>query len=154
MLFSNYSALLIILLIKYSIFSIILSKLLLEIKYPFLPSSITSLAPSAESKAIQGTLWLIASIKTIPKDYDGVMVAILKRGSNGKSYAKYKLRYDKYQELLKDYENTGKKSKELIEFEKDQFKVYSLFESINDKNLKYTRDDYIVFRMSEIEKTK
>ena len=90
----------------------------------------------------------------VPKDYDGVMVAILKRGSNEKSYAKYKENYEKYQELLKDYENTGKKSKELTEFEKDQFKVSSLFESINDKNLTYTKDDYIVFRMSEIQKIK
>ena len=88
----------------------------------------------------------------VPKDYDGVMVAILKRGSNEESYGVYKERYDKYQELLKDYENTGKKSKELIEFEKDQFKVRLLFESINDKNLTYTKDDYIVFRMSEIKK--
>ena len=90
----------------------------------------------------------------VPKDYDGVMVAILKRGSYEKSYAKYKERFDKYQELLKDYENTGEKSEELIEFEKDQFKVRSLFESINDKDLTYTKDDYIVFRMSEIEKIK
>ena len=90
----------------------------------------------------------------VPKDYDGVMVAILKRGSNEESYSKYKVRYDKYQELLKDYENTGKKSKELIEFEKDQFKVCSLFDSINDKDLIYTKDDYIVFRMSEIKKLK
>lgn len=88
----------------------------------------------------------------VPKDYDGVMIAILKSGSNERSYRKYKVRYDKYQELLKDYENTGKKSKELIEFEKDQFKVRSLFESINDKNLTYTKNDYIVFRMSEIKK--
>ena len=90
----------------------------------------------------------------VPKDYDGVMIAILKSGSNEKSYRKYKVRYDKYQELLEDYENTGKKSKELIEFEEDQFKVRSLFDSINDKNLTYTKDDYIVFRMSEIEKIK
>ena len=90
----------------------------------------------------------------VPKDYDGVMVAVLKRGSNEESYSKYKVRYDKYQELLKDYENTGKKSKELIEFEKDQFKVCSLFDSINDKDLIYTKDDYIVFRMSEIKKLK
>ena len=90
----------------------------------------------------------------VPKDYDGVMVAILKRGSNAESYAKYKERYDKYQELLEGYENTGKKSKELKEFEKDQFKVRSLFDSINDKDLTYTKDDYIVFRMSEIEKIK
>ena len=90
----------------------------------------------------------------VPKDYDGVMVAILKRGSYEESYKKYKERYDKYQELLKDYENTGKKSKELIEFEKDQFKVRSLFDSINDKDLIYTKDDYIVFRMSEIKKLK
>ena len=90
----------------------------------------------------------------VPKDYDGVMVAILKRGSNEKSYAKYKERYDKYQKLLKDYENTGKKSKELIEFEKDQFKIRTILEAINDKNLKYTKDDYIVFRMSEIKKLK
>ena len=90
----------------------------------------------------------------VPKNYDGVMVAILKRGSNEESYAKYKERYDKYQELLKDYENTGKKSKELKAFEKDQFKVCSLFDSINDKNLTYTKDDYIVFRMSEIKKLK
>ena len=88
----------------------------------------------------------------VPKGYDGVMVAILKRGSNEKSYEKYKERYDKYQELLKDYQNTGKKSNELIEFEEDQFKVRTLFESINDKTLTYTKDDYIVFRMSEIEK--
>ena len=88
----------------------------------------------------------------VPKDYDGVMFAILKSGSNEKSYGKYKERYDKYQEKLKDYENTGTKSNELIEFEKDQFKVRSLFESINDKNLTYTKDDYFVFRMSEIKK--
>ena len=90
----------------------------------------------------------------VPKDYDGVMVAILKRGSNAESYAKYKVRYDKYQELLEDYRNKGKKSKELKEFEKDQFKIRTLFESVNDKDLTYTKDDYIVFRMSEIEKIK
>lgn len=90
----------------------------------------------------------------VPKDYDGVMVAILKSGSNEKSYGKYKERYDKYQELLRDYENTGIKSEELIKFEEDQFKVRTILESINDKDLKYTRDDYIVFRMSEIEKIK
>ena len=90
----------------------------------------------------------------VPKDYGGVMVAILKRGSYEESYAKYRERYNKYQELLKDYENTGEKSEELIEFEEDQFKVRSLFDSINDKNLTYTKDDYIVFRMSEIEKIK
>ena len=90
----------------------------------------------------------------VPKDYDGVMVSILKSGSNKESYAKYRVRYDKYQELLKDYENTGKKSKELIEFEEDQFKVRTILESINDKDLKYTRDDYFVFRMSEIQKIK
>ena len=90
----------------------------------------------------------------VPKDYDGVMVAILKRGSTEESYAKYKARYDKYQELLKDYQNTGKKSKELIEFEEYQFKIRTLLESVNDKDLTYTKDDYIVFRMSEIEKIK
>ena len=90
----------------------------------------------------------------VPKDYDGVMVAILKRGSDEKSYGKYKERYDKYQELLEDYNNTGEKSEELIEFEEYQFKVRSILESINDKDLTYTKDDYIVFRMSEIEETK
>ena len=90
----------------------------------------------------------------VPKDYDGVMVAILKRGSNAESYAKYKERYDKYQELLEDYNNTGKKSEELIEFEEYQFKIRTILESVNDKNLKYTKDDYIVFRMSDIEKIK
>ena len=90
----------------------------------------------------------------VPKDYDGVMVAILKRGSNEESYGKFKERYDKYQKLLEDYRNTGEKSEELIEFEKDQFKIRSLFDSINDKDLTYTKDDYIVFRMSEIEKIK
>lgn len=87
----------------------------------------------------------------VPKDYDGVMVAILKRGSNEESYAKYKERYDRYQELLEDYRNTGEKSEELIEFEEDQFKIRTILESINDKDLTYTKDDYIVFRMSEIE---
>jgi hypothetical protein len=90
----------------------------------------------------------------VPKDYDGVMVAILKRGSNAESYAKYKERYDKYQELLEDYQNTGEKSKELIEFEENQFKIRTILESVNDKDLIYTKDDYIVFRMSEIEKIK
>ena len=90
----------------------------------------------------------------VPKDYDGVMVAILKRGSNAESYAKYKERYDKYQELLEDYNNTGEKSKELIEFEEYQFKIRTLLESVNDKNLTYTKDDYTVFRMSEIKKAK
>lgn len=90
----------------------------------------------------------------VPKDYDGVLVAILKSGSNEKSYSKYKERYDKYQELLEDYRNTGEKSEELIEFEKEQFKVRTILDSINDKNLTYTNDDYIVFRMSEIEKIK
>ena len=90
----------------------------------------------------------------VPKDYDGVMVAILKRGSCEESYAKYKARYDKYQELLKDYENTGEKSKELIEFEEYQNKTRTILESINDEDLAYTKDDYIVFRMSEIENIK
>jgi len=91
------------------------------------------------------------TVKT-PKDYNGVLVEIYKRGSTRDSFEKYLKRYKKYMELLKEAEENGYKSDELLEMENTQEKVVTLFESTLDTELKYTKDDFYVFRVNSITK--
>ena len=86
----------------------------------------------------------------VPKDYDGLMMAILKKGSTKESFKLYNERYERYLKLKDEEQETGKKSKELIEMEKDNSRIIKLFDSKNDKNKKYTKDDFYVFRVNDI----
>ena len=87
-----------------------------------------------------------------PKDYDGLMIGILKRGSSSDSF---KIQYEEYKKLLKlqeEAEKSGKKSEELIKLEEKRNKIYKLFESTYDENLKYNKDDFDVIRVNDIKK--
>ncbi|MBQ6492975.1 MAG: hypothetical protein IJI92_10715 [Erysipelotrichaceae bacterium] len=91
------------------------------------------------------------SIKT-DKEYDGMMVAVLKSGTNKERSNKYTAYFNRYQELLKEADETGTKSEELLKYEERSNRALSLFESSYDEDLVYTKDDYYVFRVSDIPK--
>ena len=85
-----------------------------------------------------------------PKDYDGLMVSILKRGSSKESFLNQMEQNNRYLELKKEAEETGEKSEELLKIEEKINRLTKLFESVYNENLKYTKDDFYVFRVSDI----
>lgn len=86
-----------------------------------------------------------------PKDYDGLMISILKRGSSKEEFEIQNNEYEKYLKLQKEAEETGEKSNELIEIEEKREKVITLFDSKYDENIKYNKDDFFVIRLTNIE---
>ena len=85
-----------------------------------------------------------------PKDYDGLMIAVLKRGSSKESFEIQNNEYEKLLKLQKEAEESGEKSEELIKIEEKRNKIYKLFESTYDENLKYNKDDYDIIRVNNI----
>ena len=86
----------------------------------------------------------------MPRNYDGILIAINKNGSN---YDTWKKSYDYYRKIVSlqnDYEKTGKKSIELDNLEKENKNVYKLFDDKNEKGKDFTKDDYYVFRLIDL----
>jgi hypothetical protein len=85
-----------------------------------------------------------------PKGYDGIMLAINKNGSSKESVISEIEFKQKYEELIKEAEKTGKKSDELIELEK-KINSNKLLDTtyLNKKNEK---EDFYVFRADKIKK--
>ena len=94
---------------------------------------------------------------SIPKDYDGIILGILKEGTNQKNFD-YRLNYlKKYDELKKQAETTGTKSKELTEFEEKRNNMIKLLEySRYDIYAKatHTKNDFYVFKVKDISPVK
>lgn len=88
-------------------------------------------------------------IKT-DKEYDGLMIGILKTGADKQKYLKSTAYYSRYNELLAEAEKSGKKSEELLKYEERINGTLSLLESAYDESLIYEPDDYFVIRVAEI----
>ena len=88
-------------------------------------------------------------IKT-DKEYDGLMIGILKTGADKQKYLKATAYYSRYNELLAEAEKSGKKSEELLRYEERINGTLSLLESVYDESLIYEPDDYFVIRVAEI----
>ena len=86
----------------------------------------------------------------VPKDYDGMMIAINKKGSSYESWKKDFDRYTKLVSLQEEFEKTGKKSNELESLEKEKTTVYKLLDNNNEKRKDFTKDDYYVFRVIDL----
>lgn len=107
------------------------------------------------TKTVRDTATLsVEIIIYAPKEYDGLMVFSSKKGTSKQDLFD-QLEYNKkYNELVKEAEETGKKSNELIEMEENNSKHFKLLEarSKGEKDLK--NDSFFVIRVSEIEKEK
>ena len=87
-----------------------------------------------------------------PKDYDGLMIGILKRGSSRESFEPQYKEQQKFLALQKEAEETGEKSDELKKIEEKRAKKTTIFQSSYNEDLTYTNEDYNVIRASEITK--
>ena len=84
-----------------------------------------------------------------PKDYDGLVISLSKKGTSKDMVLKQIEENNKYNNLLKEYETTGEKSKELEEYEKNLNRVYKLLDS-RYFDSKRTKDDFYVIRVNDI----
>jgi len=85
-----------------------------------------------------------------PKDYDGLMIALNKNGTSKEMVLKQIEFNNKYNELLKDAQNNGKKSDELVEIENELNKVYKLLDEQPMDSKKRNKNDFYVIRVNEI----
>lgn len=87
---------------------------------------------------------------TMPKDYDGIVIALNKEGSTEESHNENKKEYDKLVELQKKAKEEGKKSKELIKLEKEKNKVRKIVDPEDEKRKDYKIDSYYYIRVSDV----
>ena len=83
-----------------------------------------------------------------PANYDGLMLSLRNTGTSKKDFINNSDKKKKYDKLLSEYNETGVKSKELEEMEKESNKVYKLLEAADGK--KIDKKDIYVFRISDI----
>ncbi len=86
-----------------------------------------------------------------PKGYDGLMAAIFKQGFNQEYFKKTQDNSKKLDELKKQAEETGEKSKELVRMEERQNKTSLLLQSTIYENKTYAANDFYVFWINDIE---
>jgi len=80
------------------------------------------------------------------------MIGILKKGSTEESF-KYNVNLNnRKEELIKEEKETGIKSEELKQIEQEDNKTIKLRQSYNDKKFLYSKDDFYVFKVKDIEK--
>ncbi len=83
---------------------------------------------------------------SVPKDYDGLMLAIQKNGVGKDQFDNYM----KYQTLKKEAEKTGEKSEELIKIQERMDSVRDLRNYSNYDDIEYPVDIFYVFKVSDI----
>ena len=88
-----------------------------------------------------------------PKDYDGLMVSLNKNGTSKDMVLKQIEFNNKYNKLLSDSQETGKKSDELLEIENKINKLYKLLDKREDVfTIINSKDDFYVMRVNDIKK--
>ena len=92
-----------------------------------------------------------AYIKT-DKEFDGLMIAVLKSGMDKERHQKKKAYFDHYEQLKKEAEETGEKSEELLRYEEKKERMLNVFESSYDDDLHYDKDDFYFIKVSDIPK--
>ena len=85
-----------------------------------------------------------------PKDYDGLMIALNKNGTSKEIVLKQIEFNNKYNELLKDEQNNGEKSNELVEIEHKLNKMYKLLDEQHMDIKERNKNDFYVIRVNEI----
>ena len=88
----------------------------------------------------------------MPKDYDGLMLALYKNKYTQGDYSKCISMRDTYKELSDKTDTTGKESQEFIELKEQINKTYKLGQSMYDPEMTYNLDDFYVVRASELSK--
>ena len=89
-----------------------------------------------------------------PKDYDGLMVFLNKKGTSKQDLFDQIEYNKKYNELLKEYNETGKKSEELKEIEERNTKNFKLLDSRVKGEPELKNDTFYVLRVSDIKPKK
>ena len=92
-----------------------------------------------------------AYIKT-DKEFDGLMIAVLKSGIDKEREQKRTAYFARYDELVKEAEETGVKSDELLKYEEKKNRMLNVFESSYDDDLHYDKDDFYFIKVSDIPK--
>lgn len=87
---------------------------------------------------------------TMPKDYDGVMIAIRKKGITEEDNKKDVEEYNKLVELQKQAQETGNKSEELINLEKENDRVHKIIDSNDESRKEAIIEDYYVIKTADI----
>ena len=85
-----------------------------------------------------------------PKDYDGIMVAVPNIEYSSDYHDTITKLSNRYEELKKEFEETGETSEEYEELDNTMNKTITLFESRIDPDLKFTKDNYYIFKLSSI----
>ena len=88
-----------------------------------------------------------------PKEYDGLMTFFNKKGTTKKDFLKQLEYSNKYNKLVKEANENGEKSAELIEMEENNSKLFRLLDPRTKDESEYKNDTFYVMRVSEI-KTK
>ena len=92
----------------------------------------------------------ITTYITMPKDYDGVLVALNKDGSTKELFEEKNDKYNRKQELIKQADETGEKSEELIKIEQDEERVKKLVDPNDESRKDLKAEDYYIFKTADI----
>ena len=91
----------------------------------------------------------VLSIK-IPKDYDGVMIALNKNGATKKDFDEDIKIIEKTKALKKQAEESGEKSEELKQIEESNKKVHKLIDQNDEKRKDMKPEDYYIIRINDM----
>ena len=85
-----------------------------------------------------------------PKEYDGLMVFLNKKGTSNQDLFDQLEYNNKYNELVKEFNETGEKSKELKEMEERNTRYFKLLESRVKGETELKNDTFYVIKVSDI----
>ena len=85
-----------------------------------------------------------------PKDYDGLMIFLKKSGTTKQDFLDILDYSNKYNELVKEYNETGEKSSELTKMEENNNKTFKLLENKSGDGSEYPKDSFYVLRVNDI----
>ncbi|MBR2704557.1 MAG: hypothetical protein IKE91_03715 [Clostridia bacterium] len=86
---------------------------------------------------------------SVPKDYDGIVIAIRKMGSTKELFDESEKEYNELIKLQKEAEETGVKSERLIEIENKKDEVYKIIDPDNEERKDRKPEDYYVIKVSD-----
>ena len=89
-----------------------------------------------------------------PKEYDGLMVFFNKKGTTKQNLFNQIEYNNKYNELVKEFNETGEKSEELQEMEERNTRNFKLLESKVKGEPELKNDTFYVFKVSDIKEKK
>ena len=95
----------------------------------------------------------ISATISMPKDYDGVLIALYKKGGTKEGFERDYENQQEFIKLQKEANESGEKSERLSELEKEKDTVHKLINT-NDESRKDRKvEDYFVFKVTDAFKT-